>query len=135
MRKNSVKNNRINDAVMRELSEIIRAELKDPRIEPMTSVTAAEVAPDLKTCKVYVSVLGDAQKKARTLEGLERSRGFMRRMLAQNLNLRHTPELIFRLDESIEYGNHMSQLIDEVVGQDRLTQERRDSQGDQDENN
>ena len=119
MRKNSVKNNRINDAVMRELSEIIRAELKDPRIAPMTTVTAAEVAPDLKTCKVFVSVLGDSEKKEETLEGLNSSRGFMRRMLAQNLNLRHTPELLFRLDESIEYGNRMSQLIDEVVGSGR----------------
>ena len=119
MRKNSIKNNRINDAVLRELSELIRSEVKDPRIAPMTSVTAVKVAPDLKTCKVYVSVLGDAQVKEQTLEGLNSSRGYMRRMLAQNLNLRNTPELSFILDESIEYGNRMSVLIDEVVKKDR----------------
>jgi len=126
MRKNSVKNNRINDAVMRELSEVIRAELKDPRIAPMTTVTAAEVAPDLKTCKVYVSVLGDADKKSETLAGLNSSRGYMRRLLAQNLNLRHTPELIFRLDESIEYGNHMSKLISDVISRDETVQNARE---------
>lgn len=118
MRKNSIKNNRINDAVLRELSELIRAGLKDPRIAPMTTVTAVEVAPDLKSCKVSVSVLGDAGTKAETLEGLASSRGYLRRQLAQRLNLRNTPELFFRLDESIEYGNHMSKLIDEVRSAD-----------------
>ncbi|MCI1305263.1 MAG: 30S ribosome-binding factor RbfA [Lachnospiraceae bacterium] len=119
MRKNSIKNRKVNDAVLREISEIIRAGLKDPDIAPMTSVTEVYVAPDLKTCKVYVSVLGDGETKERTLKGLEHSKGYIRRLLAQNLNMRITPELFFRLDESIEYGNRMSKLIDEVVGKDR----------------
>lgn len=119
MRKNSIKNRKVNDAVLRELSEIIRADLKDPDIAPMTSVTEVHVAPDLKTCKVYVSVLGDEEVKQQTMKGLEHSRGYIRRLLAQNLNMRITPELFFRLDESIEYGNRMSKLIDEVVGKDR----------------
>ena len=67
MRKNSIKNTRINGEVQRELSQIIRGEIKDPRIALMTSVTGAEVAPDLKTCKVYISVLGDDKAKTDTI--------------------------------------------------------------------
>lgn len=119
MRKDSVKNRKVNDAVLREVSEIIRSELKDPDIALMTSVTEAHVAPDLKTCKIYVSVLGDEEVKQQTIKALEHSKGYIRRLLAQNLNMRVTPELFFRLDESIEYGNRMAKLIDEVVGKDR----------------
>ena len=114
MRKNSIKNTRINGEVMKELSLIIRQEIKDPRIHMMTSVTAAEVAPDLKTCKAYISVLGSDQEKKDTIIGLRSAEGYIRRQLAHRLNLRNTPEIQFRLDESIEYGAHMSQLIDQV---------------------
>ncbi|HIS81088.1 MAG TPA: 30S ribosome-binding factor RbfA [Candidatus Scatomonas merdavium] len=114
MRKNSIKNTRINGEVQRELSSIIRNEIKDPRIAMMTSVTGAAVAPDLKTCKVYISVLGEEKAKADTLSGLRSAEGYIRRMLAKNLNLRNTPELTFVLDESIEYGVNMSKLIDTV---------------------
>ena len=115
MRKNSIKNTRINGEVQKELSNIIRSEIKDPRIGMMTSVTAAEVAPDLKTCKVYISVLGDAEAKKETIRGLKSAEGFIRHMLAKNMNLRNTPELTFVLDESSEYGVTMSKLIDEVT--------------------
>ena len=114
MRKNSIKNTRINGEVQRELSVIIRQEIKDPRIHMMTSVTQVEVAPDLKTCKAFISVLGDAEEKKNTLAGLRSAEGYIRRLLAKNLNLRNTPEIHFILDESIEYGVHMSHLIDEV---------------------
>lgn len=113
MRKNSIKNTRINGEVQRELSTIIR-DLKDPRIGIMTTVTAAEVTPDLKYCKVYVSVMGDEQAKADTLAGLKSAAGFIRRELARTVNLRNTPEIKFVIDESIEYGMRMSKLIDEV---------------------
>lgn len=119
MRKNSIKNTRINAEVQRELSSIIRGEIKDPRIGMMTSVTGAEVAPDLKTCRVYISVLGDGKAKEETIKGLRSAEGFIRRALARNLNLRNTPELTFVLDESIEYGVHMSKLIDEVVEKEK----------------
>lgn len=114
MRKNSIKNTRINGEVMRELSNIIRNEIKDPRIHMMTSVTAVEVAPDLKTCKAYISVLGTAEEKTATIAGLKSAEGYIRRQLAQNLNLRNTPQLFFVLDESIEYGVNMSKLIADV---------------------
>ena len=119
MRKNSVKNIRINESVKEELSNIIRNEVKDPRIAPVVSVTEALVATDLKNCKVMISVLGDEKAKEDTMEGLKSSSGFIRHMLAVNLNLRNTPELHFKLDESIEYGVEMSKRIDEVMEQDR----------------
>ena len=114
MRKNSIKNIRINAEVQRELSVIIR-ELKDPRIGIMTSVTAVEVTPDLKFCKAYISVLGDEQAKEDTLAGLKSAAGFIRRALAKNINLRNTPEIKFVLDESIEYGMKMDKLIADVT--------------------
>ena len=118
MRKNSIKNTRINGEVQKELSTIIRNEIKDPRIHPMTSVMAVEVAPDLKTCKAYISVLGNQEAKEATIRGLNSAEGYIRRQLARNLNLRNTPEIRFILDESIEYGVNMSKLIDDVAKRD-----------------
>ena len=118
MRKNSVKNTRINGEVLKELSNIIRGEIKDPRINPMTSVIAVEVAPDLKTCKAYISVLGDEKSQKDTITGLKSAEGYIRRQLARTVNLRNTPEIRFILDQSIEYGINMSKLIDEVTEHD-----------------
>lgn len=114
MRKNSVKNTRINSEVMKVLSELIRSEVKDPRIPAFTSVTDVEVAPDLKTCKVWVSLLCDDDKKQDAIKGLKSAEGFMRSQLAKKINLRNTPELTFLIDSSIEYGNRMSKLIEEA---------------------
>ena len=114
MRKNSIKNTRINLEVQKELSNIIREEIKDPRINPMTSVVAVEVAPDLKHCKIYISVLGDEESGKDTLKGLKSAEGYIRTKLAKSINLRNTPELKFILDQSIEYGIKMSKLIDTV---------------------
>ena len=118
MRENSVKNTRINGEVLKELSNIIRSEIKDPRINPMTSVVAVEVAPDLKTCKAYISVLGDEKSQQDTITGLKSAEGYIRRQLARTVNLRNTPEIRFILDQSIEYGINMSKLIDEVTEHD-----------------
>lgn len=115
MRKNSIKNTRINAEVQRELSNIIRGEIKDPRIHPLTSVVAVEVAPDLKTCRAYISVLGDEAAQQDTLRGLKSAEGFIRTMLAKSVNLRNTPQISFVLDQSIEYGVRMSKMIDEVT--------------------
>lgn len=123
MRKNSIKNTRINGEVQKELSIIIRNEIKDPRIHPMTSVMAVEVAPDLKTCKAYISVLGEKDAKEATIKGLKSAEGYIRRQLARNLNLRNTPEIRFILDESIEYGVNMSRLIDDVTRKDSSHEE------------
>jgi len=115
MRKNSIKNTRINGEVQKELSNIIRGEIKDPRINPMTSVVAVEVAPDLKSCKAYISVLGDTDSQKSTLEGLRSAEGYIRSKLARTINLRNTPVIKFILDQSIEYGVNMSKLIDDVT--------------------
>lgn len=115
MRKNSIKNTRVNSEVQHELSNILRGGLKDPRIAEFTSVVAVEVAPDLKTCKAYISVLGDEEAQKNTLKGLQSAEGYIRRELARTLNLRNTPEIRFILDQSIEYGVAMSKMIDDVT--------------------
>ena len=115
MRKNSIKNTRINAEVQKELANLIRGEIKDPRIAPMTCVTDVQVAPDLKTCKVWISVLGDAYTRAETMQGLKSAEGFMRRHLANTLNLRNTPTLTFISDTSTEYGMEMAEKIDKVM--------------------
>lgn len=124
MRKNSVKNTRINGEVQRVLAEIIRGGIKDPRIAPMTSVVSVEVAPDLKTCKAWISVLGDEKAQADTLEGLQSAEGYIRGQLARTINLRNTPQITFIMDQSIAYGVNMSKLIDEVMEKDE-TRERK----------
>ena len=118
MRKNSIKNTRINTEVQKILAEVIRGEIKDPRIPEFTSVVSVEVAPDLKTCKVYISVLGDELDALNALDGLKSATGFMRNRLAKELNLRNTPELHFVIDQSIAYGVDMSKKIDDVIKAD-----------------
>lgn len=118
MRKNSIKNTRINGEVQKEISNILRNEVKDPRIHPMTSVVAVEVAPDLKSAKIYVSVLGSEQEKADTLKGLKSAAGVIRSKLARSINLRNTPELTFIMDSSIEYGVNMASMIDKITKKD-----------------
>ncbi|MEE3467458.1 MAG: 30S ribosome-binding factor RbfA [Eubacterium sp.] len=118
MSNRSVKSLRINGEVQREMSIILREELKDPRIHPMTSVTGAQVTNDLKYATIFVSVLGDEKDKKYTLEGLKKSASYARHLLATRLNLRNTPELIYKLDESMEYGATMSKRIDEVMAHD-----------------
>ena len=122
MRKNSIKNTRVNTEVLRELSNILRGGIKDPRIAPWTSVVAVEVAPDLKSCKAWISVLGDEKAQADTIAGLKSAEGYIRRELAHTLNMRNTPEIRFILDQSIEYGVNMSHKIDEVIAADEQAQ-------------
>lgn len=117
MRKNSVKNTRINGEVQKVLAEIIRGDIKDPRISPWTSVVAVEVAPDLKSCKAWISVLGGEEARQSTLEGLKSAEGYIRRQLAREINLRNTPDITFVMDQSIEYGVNMSHKIDEVIAE------------------
>ena len=116
MRKNSVKNTRINGEVQKVLAEVIRGEIKDPRISPLTSVVAVEVAPDLKSCKAWISVLGGEEARTETLKGLKSAEGFIKSRLAKTINLRNTPDITFVMDQSIEYGVNMSRKIDEVIG-------------------
>ncbi len=95
MRKNSIKNTRINGEVMKELSNIIRNEIKDPRIHALTSVVSVDVTPDLKYCKAYISVLGDEEAQKETIQGLKSAEGYIRTQLARTVNLRNTPHLFW----------------------------------------
>lgn len=115
MRKHSVKNIRINSEVQKELSRIISMDIKDPRICPMTTVVSVEVAPDLKSCKAYISVLGSLEEQEDTLAGLKSAHGFIKRELARRLNLRNTPDIRFISDQSIEYGVNMSKKIEKIM--------------------
>lgn len=116
MKKGSIKNNRINGEVMRALSVIIRDGVKDPRIDPLFSITKVEVTPDLQFCKVHISTMSeDEQSLDRTIEGLKHAEGYIRRELAHTVNLRKTPELQFVPDRSIEYAIEMSRKIDELL--------------------
>lgn len=133
MRKNSVKNTRINGEVQRVLAQIIRGEIKDPRIAAMTSVVAVEVAPDLKTCKAWISVLGDEKAQADTLAGLKSAEGYIRGQLARIINLRNTPQITFIMDQSIAYGVSMSKRIEQVVASDRKTTGKHERNGDEED--
>ncbi len=112
--KNNNRMTRINDEILKELSQILRSEIKDPRVGVMTSVLRVDTTPDLKYCKAYISVLGNDDEKTSVMKGLKNATGFIRRLLAQRVNLRNTPELIFKLDDSVEYSIRMSKLIDEI---------------------
>ena len=132
MRKNSVKNIRVNGEVQRVLAEIIRGEIKDPRISPWTSVVSVEVAPDLKSCKAWISVLGGEETREATLQGLRSAEGFIKRKLAQIVTLRNTPDITFVMDQSIEYGVNMSHKIDEVIArEEQEKQEEKEERGGQ----
>mgnify|MGYP002800474375 FL=1 len=123
--KNQTRMSRVNDEIFKEVSQIIRGELKDPRIGAMTSVVRGETTQDLKYCKIYVSVLGDAAQKESVMKGLKNAGGFIRHLVAERVNLRLTPELSFKLDESAEYAVRMNQLM-EQISKERKEREVRD---------
>lgn len=124
-----VKETRINGEVKKEISRLIREEIKDPRIPNITSVIDVQVTGDLKFAKIYISVLGDEKQKADAMQGIKSATPFIRSQLARNVNLRNTPQLNFVLDESIEYGVEMSKKIAEVIGnkEDNETTESADT--------
>jgi ribosome-binding factor A len=106
----SLRANRIGEQMKKELSDIIGQKLKDPRIGFVT-VTDVQVTGDLQQAKVYITVLGDDEQKANTLNGLEKAKGFIRSEVGQRIRLRKTPELFFEFDESIDYGNRIETLL------------------------
>lgn len=105
---------RINDEILKEISIIIRSEIKDPRLTPITSVVSVDTTADLKYCKVFVSVLGHEKQKKDSIDALKSSAGFIRKQIAGRINLRNTPELKFILDDSLEHGMKIAKLIEEV---------------------
>ena len=113
MPKNNNRQGRIDEEFRKELSQLISFELKEPSVTGMVSVTKVKVTPDLKYAKVYVSILNSKNIKE-TLAGLKQSSGFLRSELAKRINLRNTPELVFELDESLEYGARIDKIINDL---------------------
>ena len=112
--KNNPRLGRIDEEYKKELSQIIGYELKNPNVTGMISVTKVKVTNDLKFAKVYVSILNSKNVKD-TLAGLKKSSGYIRSELAKRVNLRNTPELIFELDDSIEYGAKIDSILKEIM--------------------
>ncbi|NLB42665.1 MAG: 30S ribosome-binding factor RbfA [Clostridiales bacterium] len=105
---------RISEEIRREISDIIRSSVKDPRISQVTSVVRADVAGDLRYAKIYISVLGSDEDREATLEGLKQAAGFIRRELGSRLDIRYTPELQFISDNSIEYSVEINKKLSEL---------------------
>lgn len=105
---------RVEQFIKEELSQILQREVRDPRIG-FVSVTDVEVSVDLRHARVFVSVLGDAEAKAATMDGLRSASGYIRRELGGRLQMRHTPDISFRLDDSIERGARVNKLLGEVA--------------------
>ena len=105
---------RINDEIARVTADLIRSELSDPRIGAVVSVLRAETTADLKHCKIFVSVLGEEEQQNETMTALSKASGFIRKRVAETINLRQTPEIKFIFDDSIEHGMRMRKLIEEV---------------------
>ena len=114
MPKNNNRQGRIDEEIRRELSQIISFELKEPSVTGMISVTRVKVTPDLKYAKVSVSILNSKNVKE-TLAGLKKSAGYLRSELAKRVNLRNTPELVFELDESLEYGARIDSILNNIM--------------------
>ena len=113
MSKNETRLGRVNEELRKEISNIITFELKDPNITGLISVTKVKITPDLKYAKVYVSIL-NAKSNEKTLQGLKDSSGFIRTQIAKTINLRITPQLVFEIDDSIEYGMKIDSIIKEL---------------------
>lgn len=105
---------RVNSLIRQEISELLRREVKDPRLEAFVAVTAVDTSADMRQARVYVSRIASAQDKRETLGALSSAAGYLRRSLGSRLSLRRVPELTFQWDESIERGDHLLQLIERV---------------------
>jgi ribosome-binding factor A len=111
---------RVGEQIKKELSVILQSELKDPRIGFIT-VTGVEVTNDLSQAKVYLSVLGNDEQKEETLKALAKANGFLRSELGRRVRLRHTPELVFKFDTSIEYGSRIEEMLRSLNSGDQNT--------------
>ena len=120
---------RLGELLKEEISKIIRREVKDPRIG-FVSLTEVEVSGDLRHAKVFVSVYGDEKEKKETMEGLEQANGFIRKLVGERISTYHTPEIIFRYDDSIEHGVYISQLIDQVRKEDKKRNKQKNNEKD-----
>lgn len=118
MRKMQYRSHRLSEELKREISKMILEEIKDPRIKAMVSITDIEVTKDLRYAKVYVSIYGGEEEKRETFEGLKSAAGYIRHEIGRRIKMRYTPEIIFELDHSIEYGAKISEILKELNKQE-----------------
>lgn len=115
---NNKRINRISEEIKKVLSEILLNGLKDPRVTSMTTVTEVKVTRDLSYANVYISVLGNKKEKEESLKGLQNAKGFLRSEIGKKIDLRHVPEPVFHLDETLEHASRIEQLIKKVKQED-----------------
>ena len=113
-KRNTNRMNKVDEEIKREISKIISQELKNPNITGLISVTKVKTSSDLKSAKIYISILNSKSKK-NTLQGLKNATGFIRTELAKRIVLRYTPELIFELDETMEYGAKIDNILKDIM--------------------
>lgn len=118
--------NRISEEIKKIVSELISREIKDPRVNPMTSITKVQVTRDLSYANIYVTILGNKEVKDNTIKGLNNAKGFIRKEISNRIDLRYAPEPIFHLDESIEHSMYISKLIKEVNKGDEIGKGEKD---------
>ncbi|NPV42995.1 MAG: 30S ribosome-binding factor RbfA [Firmicutes bacterium] len=109
---------RVAEEMKKEISNIIINEIKDPRISGLITITSVDISDDLRHARVFVSIYGEKEEKMKTIEGLKNATGFIRREVGNRIRLRYTPEIVFKLDESIEHGINIAKLLKEVGTQD-----------------
>lgn len=119
---------RIAEKIKREIGEIIHDELKDPRIGFVT-ITKVDLSRDLRFAKIYFSLFGTEKQLRDTQIGLARSRGYIRKLLGQRMKLRYTPEIVFRLDESVEYSMHISEILEKIKKESKTDERTKGSEG------
>lgn len=109
---------RLNSIIQQEISDLLRDQINDPRLTTLISITEVSISTDLRHAKVFVSTLGDNVNKDEILQGFTAATGFLRSQLANRLQLKHTPELSFHFDDSIEHGAEVLKLIEQVSSED-----------------
>jgi ribosome-binding factor A len=112
------RSSRISEEIKKEISDIIRNELKDPRIPSMVSLTNVKVTRDMRHAKIYVSIFGSDEERNNAIKALKKAVGFIRREVGHRIKIRYTPEMEFLLDNSIEEGFYLTNLIDKTVKED-----------------
>ncbi|MFP4197968.1 MAG: 30S ribosome-binding factor RbfA [Halanaerobium sp.] len=118
---------RVGELLKEEISQIVLREMKDPRIG-FVSVTDVEVSGDLRHAKVFISVYGSEKEKEETLEGLQQAQGFVRKLVGERVKIHHTPEIIFRYDDSIENGVHISEIIKDLKESGEIKESNSDAE-------
>lgn len=105
---------RLNEEIKKELSILIKNQIKDPRISEFVSITQVNTTNDLRYAKIYISIYGNEEQQKETLLGLKSAGGYLRREIGKKIKLHYTPELLFEIDKSIEYGMHINSILKDI---------------------